>query len=599
MNKFECVYDSLIDEYLRGVDKVVETHMSKVFLGKHEAVKVFKPIDVGFVDMRPLEKRKVSAVKTAEIDKVYSADLNTRVASVVLLHGKYSVVEGAVDESELSGGGEVKDYVIVMRRFGAPNELREFYRRGEFRCEYAVQIGELLADAHRKANRSDEISRIGFDAIQGNFDEAFGIVKSYTGVSISEEDYKLIFRCYCKFVEMMRGYLETRRDSGYIRQCHGDAHSGNMFVEDGKVKIFDCIGFKDEFSYMDVVSDLAFACMDAIFYGRRDIADIIRNTYVEKTKDYEGVEKLLDFYVAYRAFVRGEVTTMAALGWRGHEKEKMLKKARKYFGISKEYALKCAEFKNCAKLFLVAGYVASGKTTVSSELAGATGACVVRTDDIRREIFPCVFDYSKTGPDRPVSLKKIRQWIDANNKDEIDFQEVLNPLMVLDDDRYRGIVGEYRHMIGEQSDKVYDAGFERLDECLLRGKDVVFDATFSKRVMRRRAYDIARRRGVCNVYVVQVMCGADAVKARLSARTGGMSNARQVEIYNIVKNEFDKSRIELDKPEGVNIQRIVYHSDTGEVEVFGERDGIVDMIVNEVIGALRKRYYSRKMKGGK
>ncbi len=50
MNKFECVYDSLIDEYLGGVDKVVETHMSWVFLGKHEAVKVFNPIDVGFVD---------------------------------------------------------------------------------------------------------------------------------------------------------------------------------------------------------------------------------------------------------------------------------------------------------------------------------------------------------------------------------------------------------------------------------------------------------------------------------------------------------------------------------------------------------------------
>ena len=583
MDKVQCEYVSAVDEYLSGVRKVIETHMSWVFLGKHEAVKVFKPIDLFFVDMRPLLKRKVACVKTAQIDKVYSPDLNTRVATVVLLDGKYSLACGVADECR---GGKVVDYVIVMRRFGAQNELREFYVRGKFRKEYGSQIGELLADAHKRANRSDEISKVGFCAIQGNFDEAFGITKKYIGVTISEDDYNCIFRCYRRFVESMKGYMMSRRDSGFIRQCHGDAHSGNMFVEDGKVKIFDCIGFKDEFSYMDVVSDVAFACMDAVFYGRRDVCDIIRDTYVEKTKDYEGVEKLLDFYIAYRAFVRGEVTTMAALGWRGHEREKMIKRARKYFGISKEYALKCGS----PNVFLVVGYVASGKSTVADELCKVMGACIVRTDEIRREIFPLVFDYSKVDFSKRLSQGKIREWIDANDKDKIDFQQVLNPLMELKDDGYREIVREYRHNICVQRDKVYDACFERVEKFLLRGEDVIFDATFSRREMRMRVYDVLRRRGVDDVYIVQVVCGLDAVKRRLLKRMGGMSNARQVEIYDIVKREFDESRIDLDNPEGISVRRVVYHSDTGEVEVIGKRDDTLDMIVNEVIGVLRKRY---------
>ncbi len=582
MDKVQCEYACAIEEYLSGIEKVIETHMSWVFLGKHEAVKVFKPIDLFFVDMRSLEKRKESCVKTAQIDEVYSQDLNTRVATVVLRDGKYSLWV----DCECSGC-EVVDYVIVMRRFGAQSELREFYVRGEFKKEYGAQIGDILAGAHKRARRSDEISRVGFCAIEGNFDEAFGITKKYIGVAISEDDYRCIFRCYRRFVESMKEYMMSRRDSGFIRQCHGDAHSGNMFVEDGKVKIFDCIGFKDEFSYMDVVSDVAFACMDAVFYGRRDICDIIRDTYVKRTKDYEGVCKLLDFYIAYRAFVRGEVTTMAALGWRGHEREELLLRARKYFGIAREYALACAY----PNVFLVMGYVASGKSTVADEICNVTGACIVHTDEIRREIFPLVFDYGGKGV---APADTIREWIDANDKDRIDFQQVLNPLMGSVDTGCREIVCEYMHNICVQRDKAYDASFDRLDKFLLHGEDVIFDATFSRREMRMRAYDILRMRGVDKVYVVQVVCGADVVKERLLKRRAGISNARQVEIYDVVKKEFDESRIDEDKPEGISVRRVVYHSDTGDVEVFGERDDTVDMIVDEVIGVLRKRYLERR-----
>jgi hypothetical protein len=128
-----------------------------------------------------------------------------------------------------------------------------------------------------------------------------------------------------------------RKNNGFIRQTHGDGHAGNMFVEDGQVKIFDGIGFKDEFSYADVISDIAFPIMDAIAKGREDIAEEIEASYIEKSQDAEGVQKLLGFYICYRAFVRGQVSTMIAGGMEGEVQKAMLEAGKKYYDLAVKY----------------------------------------------------------------------------------------------------------------------------------------------------------------------------------------------------------------------------------------------------------------------
>ncbi len=334
----EKLYDAVRKKI--GDFEVIETHMSRVYLGRHEVIKTFKSIDLGFVDMTPLEKRRESCINTALIDTVYSPDLNTRVATVISLDGLDTVREGVVEESGLGRSEIIKDYAVVMRRFDSQSGLSVLYESGHVTDLHAKQIGHLLADAHRKAETSGGISRIGYVAITSNFDECFRITQGYVGKSIFMADYDIIHSCYQKFVSQNAEYLRGRMDNGFIRRCHGDAHSGNMFVEDGRVKIFDGIGFKDEFSFMDVVADFAFAYMDAVVHGYESFAEVMKKAYVGKTGDSEGVERLLDFYVAYRAFVRGEVTTMKALGMPDAEKEKLFSEAGKYFELSKKYILK-------------------------------------------------------------------------------------------------------------------------------------------------------------------------------------------------------------------------------------------------------------------
>ncbi len=125
-----------------------------------------------------------------------------------------------------------------------------------------------------------------------------------------------------------------------MKQCHGDGHAGNMFVENEEVKIFDGIGFKDEFSFMDPISDVAFAIMDALARKRADVAKAIQIAYEKEISqsDPEGIERLLKFYICYRAFVRGQISTMIANQMaEKDEQEKMFKVARNYYNLALIY----------------------------------------------------------------------------------------------------------------------------------------------------------------------------------------------------------------------------------------------------------------------
>ena len=74
-------------------------------------------------------------------------------------------------------------------------------------------------------------------------------------------------------METTKRFLRGRIGKGKIRDCHGDMHSGNIFITD-KICIFDAIEFNDRFRYSDVASDVAFLAMDLDFQQRPDLAEL-------------------------------------------------------------------------------------------------------------------------------------------------------------------------------------------------------------------------------------------------------------------------------------------------------------------------------------
>ena len=96
--------------------------------------------------------------------------------------------------------------------------------------------------------------------------------------------------------------FRQRRQNGFIRECHGDLHLGNIALIDGDVVLFEGIEFNPALYWIDIISEIAFLVMDLQEQQRPDLAFLFLNTYLQHTGDYAGL-KLMRFYLVYRAMV--------------------------------------------------------------------------------------------------------------------------------------------------------------------------------------------------------------------------------------------------------------------------------------------------------
>ncbi len=81
--------------------------------------------------------------------------------------------------------------------------------------------------------------------------------------------------------------------------------------------------------------------MDLDYHGREDLSRHLIGAYVAESGDHDLME-VLDFYKCYRAYVRGKVESFRLDDPHIPEREKKeaLRRAQKYFGIARGYALK-------------------------------------------------------------------------------------------------------------------------------------------------------------------------------------------------------------------------------------------------------------------
>ena len=151
-------------------------------------------------------------------------------------------------------------------------------------------------------------------------------------------EFKLIQDKVETFMKEKKALFDQRIAAGKIRDCHGDIHSGNIFITD-KIYIFDAIEFNERFRYSDVAADVAFLAMDLDFRKRRDLSDFFVKKYVEYSGDTK-LTALLPFYKCYRAYVRGKVVGFKLndpnIG--AKEKSTAVTEAQTYFKLAYDYA---------------------------------------------------------------------------------------------------------------------------------------------------------------------------------------------------------------------------------------------------------------------
>jgi aminoglycoside phosphotransferase family enzyme len=311
-----------------GSIELVQTHISFVFLTKRFVYKVKKAVDFGFLDFTTLEKRRFFCEKELELNRRLCRDMYLEVVPI-----------NKADAIKIKGAGETVEYAVKMKRMPQERMMSKLLEKNKMDDGLVDRIAKIISEFHSKAETSRRISEFGSLAIiETNWKENFAQTEEFIGKTISKEDFELIRNRVNKFMMRNIAVFEKRVTAGRVRDCHGDIHSGNIFITNG-IYIFDAIEFNERFRYSDVASDIAFLAMDLDYKERADLSDFLIKQYVEYSGDQE-LTRLLPFYKCYRAYVRGKVTSFKLKDPNVGREEKTAakKEAQAYFKLAATYA---------------------------------------------------------------------------------------------------------------------------------------------------------------------------------------------------------------------------------------------------------------------
>ncbi|MDO9103754.1 MAG: AAA family ATPase [Methylovulum sp.] len=353
--------------------RIIETHISWVLLTGPYAYKIKKPVAFSFLDFSTLEKRQFYCAEEVRLNRRLAAELYLAVVPIT----------GSDDDPELAGAGQIIEYAVKMAQFPAGQLLAEQAACGQLEVGYCDQIADRLADFH------GNIARAGIDMPYGDsgiishwFVENFAQLGLMLKNDLELQQMRAIEAWGVTEWQRIVGLVQSRKQLGYVRECHGDLHLGNMTLIDGKVVLFDCIEFNPELRWIDVISDLAFLMVDLLHFAYDAHAYRVLNRYLQETGDYAGLG-VLRYYLVYRALVRGKVALLRATGQRDTG---LCQQAQDEYAIFARLAERFTDSRR-PQLIITHGYSGSGKSTFAAQLAEKSAAIQLRSDVERKRLF--------------------------------------------------------------------------------------------------------------------------------------------------------------------------------------------------------------------
>ena len=348
----------------------VETHVSRLYFVGDRVYKVKKPVDFGFLDFTTLEKRRFFCAEEVRLNDRFAPD--TYLGVVELRREGNRVRAG--------GGGELVDYAVAMRRLPRERMLDRLITAGDPSLPREMdRLARRLARLHRDSEVCREAGA-DLERVRTNWRENFEQSAPLVGVTLERDALDLVRGHVEAFLARHGDLLRERESDGYVRDGHGDLHAEQVCLTE-PIRIYDCIEFNRRFRVADTAADLAFLLMDLDFRGRRDLDADLLTAYRAAAGDDPGLDVLLPFYKLYRAWVRGKVDSFLAVDPDADPgaRAEATALARRYFNLALGYLV-------APQLLLTCGLMGTGKSTLAAALARATGARVLRSDVVRKEL---------------------------------------------------------------------------------------------------------------------------------------------------------------------------------------------------------------------
>jgi len=359
-------------DHAAGPVRVIETHISHVLLTGEFAYKLKKPLNLGFLDFSSLDKRLAACREEVR--------LNRRLAPAIYLD--VVPITGTPDAPRINGTGEAFEYAVKMRQFPPDATLDRLDAQGGMRARQVEAIATTVARFHLQ-----DCARAGEDSPWGSPEKVWQpVAQNFLQIAPRLEDpadrRQLDALHAWSEAEHARltPLLAARKRDGFVRECHGDLHLGNLAWVNDQLLVFDCLEFNPELRWIDVMSEVAFAWMDLLQRGHPDWAWLFLNDWLEITGDHAGLA-LLRYYAVYRALVRAKVAAIRSGQTTGAGHDAALAETRALLKLASTLTRPLP-----LRLDITHGLSGSGKTTVTRTLMQTPGAIRLRSDVERKRL---------------------------------------------------------------------------------------------------------------------------------------------------------------------------------------------------------------------
>jgi len=459
-------HDPTAEEVLESV----QTHLSHVFLTGDRVYKLRKAVDFGFVSFASRAARNADCLREIALNRRMAPSVYLGIAAVELQRGSFTVGPTLSDPASLGDA----EHCVVMRRLPEGRDALSLLESGELCAEQLRRVAKRVAEFHRNHGLgvpapftpSQWLERVAAP-VRGNF-ESLG--EDPDDPALTARVALLRERSERALVEL-RDRLERRRADGRAVDGHGDLHLQHVWFEtpDAAPQVIDCLEFSEDLRRIDAASELAFLAMDLGYRQRSDLAESLLADYAEAADDYD-LYSVVDFFMSYRAAVRGKVAALTA-----RDPAVAARQRRRAAGSAArhiDFAVRALHPPRPGRIYLVGGLVGTGKSTAARAIAAETGAVVLASDRLRRRLLGA--------PQRTAGWRE----------------------------------GRYT---AEAVEGVYAALLERAAPVVDSGRSVVLDASWSRRRLRERARAWAQQHQADCVFA-EVRCPRSLALARLAQR---------------------------------------------------------------------------------
>lgn len=461
--------------------ELIETHASWLLLAGEFVYKIKKPLTLPFLDYGTLEKRRACCEAELRLNRRFAPDIYLGVIAIV----------GTPENPRFDGDGTPIEYAVKMHRFTEAGQLDRVCARGELEPSHISALADAIVAFHHDAAIAPIETRFGSSSevmtpVLENFEELHSLL------SDRECQVKLEALLAWTRAEFNRlaPHFTARKAAGQVRECHGDLHLGNIVLTNGRVMLFDCIEFNEDFRWIDVASDIAFVYVDLLNYRQPGLAGWFLNEWLSRSGDYDAMP-VLRFYAAYRALVRAKVAAI-----RARQKQGDISEVREYIKLAEQVASPPKP-----RLIITHGLAGCGKTTASTRLLldDASAATLrLRSDVERKRLFGLAAAAKSNSP------------LDG------------------------GIYGQDAHLL------TYRRLHDLAQGLLAAGWSVIVDAAFLKRAERATFRALAIQAGI-EFRILAPQSSPAALRARIAARLqkGHDASEATLEVLELQMNSIE------------------------------------------------------------